>query len=702
MADNNIREGGIEIPINKPKVETTKDNNSLVFKVIDQVIEDLKEKQEVVQDLLSQLVYYAKDITEQVIHGKRDKALGLDDNKKKKINNDLWEEQQWHKRKLVATKIYLNAVSQGLFSWILKGMKYLGVIAIGLSILTFISQFLLTMFQLAMLGGGFAQAVAVEFFNSLIIVMDFFVRTVIPIMVDVLANILPPAIMTLLNYLPSVLMSLINVIHYVFTRVADLFMSGFFEEFMTAIIKIGNILIQVFITIFGVYLPKLIALIGDFIGKVFGDPKFIQMLVSALTSIVFAIVKILSSIIEVLARVVIPVLVNIIVILLRVIIEILPELLTALVNVIVQSLPPIIEAIVYVLIPALVKAIFDLIPILWNSIVLLFTSLVNIIWDFLTNGLFVLLDNIIAFLVSKEFLSLLGQGILFILKAIGWFLVGLLETAVLIALSPIIIPILKIVAIVVLLWKFLQNLRKEFPEYFEPLINFFKDTINTIVNKIGSFIEPISNLVSILGNIIEEATEYIPFLDTLIDIMKGIWNFLMNLMNFFKYGFNDMIRYLLVSIKNIFSPENIAVEYARETLQEFKSDKARFDVDELTGNKNFMDKYSTELAKLNKMKSDLDKMLKDYEKASDTKQKELLKESIQRQTEQLLAQRNQIQELIETSKEQLKESKKQTQKQNQTVQKLDQQNQLLSKDSLNNTISAYVKFVRGVRQGQKQ
>ncbi|MEM5804182.1 MAG: hypothetical protein QW350_05615 [Candidatus Aenigmatarchaeota archaeon] len=696
MADNNIREGGIEIPTNKPKVETTKDNNSLVFKVIDQVIKDLKEKQEVVQDLLSQLVYYAKDITEQVIHGKRDKALGLDDNKKKKINNDLWEEQQWHKRKLVATKIYLNAVAQGLFSWILKGMKYLGVIAIGLSILTFISQFLLTMFQLAMLGGGFAQAVAVEFFNSLIIVMDFFVRTVIPIMVDVLANILPPAIMTLLNYLPSVLMSLINVIHYVFTRVADLFMSGFFEKFMSAIIKIGNILIQVFITIFGVYLPKLIALIGDFIGKVFGDPKFIQMLVSALTSIVFAIVKILSSIIEVLARVVIPVLVNIIVILLRVIIEILPELLTALVNVIVQSLPPIIEAIVYVLIPALVKAIFDLIPILWNSIVLLFTSLVNIIWDFLTNSLFVLLDKIIAFLVS------LGQGILFILKAIGWFLVGLLATALLIALSPIIILILKIVAIVVLLWKFLQNLRKEFPEYFEPLINFFKDTINTIVNKIESFIEPIRNLVSILGDIIKEAIESIPFFNTLMDIMKGIWNFLMNLMNFFKYGFNDMIRYLLVSIKNIFSPENIAVEYARETLQEFKSGKVRFDVDELTGNKNFMDKYSTELAKLNKMKSDLDKMLKDYEKESDTNKKESLKESIQLQTEQLLAQRNQIQELIETSKEQLKESKKQTQKQSQTVQKLDQQNQLLSKDSLNNTISAYVKFVRGVRQGQKQ
>jgi hypothetical protein len=701
MADNNIREGGIEIPINKPKVETTKDNNSLVFKVIDQVIEDLKEKQEVVQDLLSQLVYYAKNITEQVIHGKRDKALGLDDNKKKKINNDLWEEQKWHKRKLVATKIYLNAVAQGLFSWILKGMKYLGVIALGLSILTFISQFLLTMFQLAMLGGGFAQAVAVEFFNSLIIVMDFFVRTVIPIMVDVLANILPPAIMTLLNYLPSVLMSLINVIHYVFTRVADLFMSGFFEKFMTAIIKIGNILIQVFITIFGVYLPKLIALIGDFIGKVFGDPKFIQMLVSALTSIVFAIVKILSSIIEVLARVVIPVLVNIIVILLRVIIEILPELLTALVNVIVQSLPPIIEAIVYVLIPALVKAIFDLIPILWNSIVLLFTSLVNIIWDFLTNGLFVLLDNIIAFLVSKEFLSLLGQGILFILKAIGWFLVGLLATAVFIALSPIIIPILKIVAIVVLLWKFLQNLRKEFPEYFEPLINFFKDTINTIVNKIESipFFNTLMDIMKGIWNFLMNfKIESIPFFNTLMDIMKGIWNFLMNLMNFFKYGFNDMIRYLLVSIKNIFSPKNIAVEYARETLQEFKSGKVRFDVDELTGNKNFMDKYSTELAKLNKMKSDLDNMLKDYEKASDTKQKELLKESIQRQTEQLLAQRNQIQELIETSKEQLKESKKQTQKQNQTVQKLDQQNQLLSKDSLNNTISAYVKFVRGVRQ----
>ena len=699
MADNNIREGGIEIPINKPKVETTKDNNSLVFKVIHQVIEDLKEKQEVVQDLLSQLVYYAKDITEQVIHGKRDKALGLDDNKKKKINNNLWEEQKWHKRKLVATKIYLNAVAQGLFSWILKGMKYLGVIAIGLSILTFISQFLLTMFQLAMLGGGFAQAVAVEFFNSLIIVMDFFVRTVIPTMIDVLANILPPAIMTLLNYLPSVLMSLINVIHYVFTRVADLFMSGFFENFMTAILKIGNILIQVFITIFGVYLPKLIALIGDFIGKVFGDPKFIQMLVSALTSIVFAIVKILSSIIEVLARVVIPVLVNIIVILLRVIIEILPEVLTALVNVIVQSLPPIIEAIVYVLIPALVKAIFDLIPILWNSIVLLFTSLVNIIWDFLTNGLFVLLDNIIAFLVSKEFLSLLGQGILFILKATVWFLVGLLATAVLIALSPIIIPILKIVAIVVLLWKFLQNLRKEFPEYFEPLINLFKNTINTIVNKIKSFIEPIRNLVSILGDKIKEAIESIPFFNTLMDIMKGIWNFLMNLMNFFKYGFNDMIRYLLVSIKNIFSPKNIAVEYARETLQEFKSGKVRFDVDELTENKDFMDKYSKELENLNKIKSDLDELLKNYEKASDTKQKELLKESIQKQTEQLLAQRNQIQELIETSKEQLKESKKQTQKQSQTVQKLDQQNQLLSKDSFNNTISAYVKFVRSVRQG---
>jgi hypothetical protein len=699
MADNNIREGGIEIPINKPKVETTKDNNSLVFKVIDQVIKDLKEKQEVVQDLLSQLVYYAKDITEQVIHGKRDKSLGLDDNKKKKINNDLWEEQKWHKRKLVATKIYLNAVAQGLFSWILKGMKYLGVIAISLSILTFISQFLLTMFQLAMLGGGFAQAVAVEFFNSLIIVMDFFVRTVIPIMVDVLANILPPAIMTLLNYLPSVLMSLIDVIHYVFTRIADLFMSGFFENFMTSIIKIGNILIQVFITIFGVYLPKLIALIGDFIGKVFGDPKFIQMLVSALTSILFAIVKILSSIIEVLARVVIPVLVNIIVILLRVIIEILPELLTALVNVIVQSLPPIIEAIVYVLIPALVKAIFDLIPILWNSIVLLFTSLVNMIWDFLTNGLFVLLDNIIAFLVSKEFLSLLGQGILFILKAIGWFLVGLLVTAVLIALSPIIIPILKIVAIVVLLWKFLQNLRKEFPEYFEPLINLFKNTINTIINKIKSFIEPIRNLVSILGDKIKEAIESIPFFNKLMDIMKGIWNFLMNLMNFFKYGFNDMIRYLLVSIKNIFSPKNIAVEYARETLQEFKSGKVRFDVDELTENKNFMDKYSKELERLNTMKSDLDKMLKDYEKASDTKQKELLKESIQKQTEQLLAQRNQIQELIETSKEQLKESKKQTQKQSQTVQKLDQQNQLLSKDSFNNTILAYIKFVRSVRQG---
>jgi hypothetical protein len=699
MADNNIREGGIEIPINKPKVETTKDNNSLVFKVIGQVIEDLKEKQEVVQDLLSQLVYYAKDITEQVVHGKRDKSLGLDDNKKRKINNDLWEEQKWHKRKLVATKIYLNAVAQGLFSWILKGMKYLGVIAISLSILTFISQFLLTMFQLAMLGGGFAQAVAVEFFNSLIIVMDFFVRTVIPIMVDVLANILPPAIMTLLNYLPSVLMSLINVIHYVFTRIADLFMSGFFENFMTSIIKIGNILIQVFITIFGVYLPKLIALIGDFIGKVFGDPKFIQMLVSALTSILFAIVKILSSIIEVLARVVIPVLVNIIVILLRVIIEILPDLLTALVNVIVQSLPPIIEAIVYVLIPALVKAIFDLIPILWNAIVLLFTSLVNMIWDFLTNGLFVLLDNIIAFLVSKEFLSLLGQGILFILKAIGWFLVGLLVTAVLIALSLIIIPILKIVAIVVLLWKFLQNLRKEFPKYFEPLINLFKNTINTIINKIKSFIEPIRNLVCILGDKIKEAIESIPFFNKLMDIMKGIWNFLMNLINFFKYGFNDMIRYLLVSIKNIFSPENIAVEYARETLQEFKSGKVRFDVDELTENKNFMDKYSKELETLNQMKSDLDKMLEAYKKASDTKQKELLKESIQQKTEQLLAQRNQIQELIETSKEQLKESKKQTQKQSQTVQKLDQQNQLLSKDSFNNTISAYIKFVRSVRQG---
>lgn len=687
MADNNIREGGIEIPINKPKVETTKNNNSLVFKVIDQVIEDLKEKQQVVQDLLSQLLYYAKDITEQVVHGKRDKALGLDDNKKKKINNDLWEKQQWHKRKLVATKIYLNAVAQGLFSWILKGMKYLGVIAIGLSILTFISQFLLTMFQLAMLGGGFAQAVAVEFFNSLIIVMDFFVRTVIPIMVDVLANILPPAIMTLLNYLPSVLMSLINVIHYVFTRVADLFMSGFFEEFMTAIIKIGNILIQVFITIFGVYLPKLIALIGDFIGKVFGDPKFIQMLVSALTSIVFAIVKILSSIIEVLARVVIPVLVNIIVILLRVIIEILPELLTALVNVIVQSLPPIIEAIVYVLIPALVKAIFDLIPILWNSIVLLFTSLVNIIWDFLTNGLFVLLDNI------KEFLSSLGRGILSILKAIGRFVVDVLATEVLIALSRILTQILKIVAIVVSLWKFLQNLRKEFPKYFEPLINFFKDIINTIVNKIESFIEPIRNLVSIFGDKIS-----LPFFDTLMDIMKGIWNFLMDLKNFFKYGFNDMIRYLLVSIKNIFSPENIAVEYARETLQEFESGKVRFDVDELTGNKNFM-KYSEELAKLNEMRSNLDKMLKDYEKESDTNQKKLLKELIQQQTEQLLAQRNKIQELIETSKEQLKESKKQTQKQSQTVQKLDQQNQLLSKDSLNNTISAYVKFVRDARQG---
>jgi len=702
MADNNIKEGGIEIPTNKPKVETTKDNNSLVFKVINQVIEDLKKKQEVVQNLLSQLVYHAKDITEQVIHGKRDKALGLDDNKKKKINNDLWEEQKWHKRKLVATKIYLNAVAQGLFSWILKGMKYLGVIAIGLSILTFISQFLLTMFQLAMLGGGFAQAVAVEFFNSLIIVMDFFVRTVIPIMVDVLANILPPAIMTLLNYLPSVLMSLIDVINYVFTRVADLFMSGFFENFMTAIIKIGNILIQVFINIFGVYLPKLIALIGDFIGKVFGDPKFIQMLVSALTSIVFAIVKILSSIIEVLARVLIPVLVNIIVILLRVIIEILPELLTALVNVIVQSLPPIIKAIVYVLIPALVKAIFDLIPILWDSIVLLFTSLVNIIWDFLTNGLFVLLDNIAAFLVSKEFLSLLGQGILFILKATVWFLVGLLATAVLIALSPIIIPILKIVAIVVLLWKILENLRKELPKHIESLINLFKNTINTIntiVNKIKSFIESIRNFVSSLGDKIKEAIESVPIFNTLMDIMKGIWNFLMNLMNFFKYGFNDMIRYLLVSIKNIFSPENIAVEYARETLQKLESDKGRFDVDELTKNKNFMDEYLKKLKKLNRMKSNLDRMLKDYEKESNTKRKKLLKKSIQQQTEQLLAQRNQIQELIETSKEQLKESKKQTQKQSQTVQKLDQQNQLLLKDSFNNTILKYVNFVRSVRQG---